>query len=447
MTCESECDVDAADADMRAQPVTGPATGKDEHAAAGAPAGVRPTLKTALSFLGPAFLVTVGFIDPGNWATNIEGGSRFGYDLLWVITLGTVMLIVIQHMAAKLGVATGKSLAVNIRARFPAPVAALLGLTVVLACVATDMAELIGGAIGFKLLFGMPLWLGALVTVLLEVFLIVSQRYHRLETIIVGFLGIIGVCYIVEVLLVGPDWAALAPSIVVPRVDGESIYVAMAILGAIVMPHNIFLHSNVIHSRRWGISEAEKLSLLHYEKLDTLAAMLSGWVVNSAMIIVAAAVFHRHAVTVTGIEQASATLKPLAGPLAGFLFAVALVFAGVGSSVTSSMAEANVITGFLGRPEDPRTPLYRVAVFITALPSFLILVLGADTFRILIFSQVVLSIQLPFTLIPLLILCRNRRVMGAFRSNTREFAAAVAISAVVIVLNVYLLYSTIAPGA
>jgi manganese transport protein len=410
--------VDAGDADMPARPVTGAATGNDKHAATGAPAGVRPTLKTALSFLGPAFLVTVGFIDPGNWATNIEGGSRFGYDLLWVITLGTVMLIVIQHMAAKLGVATGKSLAVNIRERFPAPVAALLGLTVLLACVATDMAELIGGAIGFKLLFGMPLWLGAFVTVLLEVFLIVSQRYHRLETIIVGFLGIIGVCYIIEVLLVGPEWAALAPSIVVPRVDGESIYVAMAILGAIVMPHNIFLHSNVIHSRRWGISEAEKLSLLHYEKLDTLAAMLSGWVVNSAMIIVAAAVFHRHAVTVTGIEQASATLKPLAGPLAGFLFAIALVFAGVGSSVTSSMAEANVITGFLGRPEDPRTPLYRIAVFITALPSFLILVLGADTFRILIFSQVVLSIQLPFTLIPLLILCRDRRVMGGFRSNT-----------------------------
>lgn len=405
------------------------------------PTSTRPTLKTALSFLGPAFLVTVGFIDPGNWATNIEGGSRFGYRLLWVISLGTIMLIVIQHMAAKLGVATGKSLAVNIRERFPAPVAAFLGFTVVVACVATDLAELIGGAIGFQLLFGMPLWLGALVTVLLEVFLIISQRYHRLETLIVGFLGIIGLCYMVEVLLVKPDWAVLVPSIVVPRVDGDSLYVAIAILGAIVMPHNIFLHSNVIHSRKWGISEAEKMSLLHYEKLDTLAAMLSGWVVNSAMIIVAAAVFHRHGVTVSGIEQASATLKPLAGPLAGFLFAVALVFAGVGSSVTSSMAEANVITGFLGRPEDPRTPLYRVAVFITALPSFLIIFLGVDTYRILIFSQVVLSIQLPFTLIPLVILCRDRTVMGVFRSNMREFIAAVVISGVVIILNLWLLYS------
>jgi manganese transport protein len=403
-------------------------------------------LKTLFSFLGPGFLVTVGFIDPGNWATNIEGGSKFGYELLWVITLSTIMLIVIQNMAAKLGIATGKSLAVNIRQRFSRPVSAFLGLTIVLACVATDVAELLGGAIGFNLLFGMPLWLGALLTVLLEVFLIVSQRYHRIETIIIGFLGIISLCYLVEILIVRPDWAQLAPSMVVPTVNRSSIYVAMAILGAVVMPHNIFLHSNVIHSRKWGISEDEKMALLHYEKVDTFSAMLLGWVVNSAMIIVAAAVFCRHHVMVDSIEQASATLKPLAGPLAGLLFAVALVFAGIGSSVTSSMAEVNVITGFLGKPEDPRTLLYRISVFVTAIPSFLIIIMAMNTFRILIFSQVVLSIQLPFTLIPLLILCRDRNIMGRFRSNRLEFSAALVISAVVIILNIYLLYSTIAGG-
>jgi len=403
-------------------------------------------LKTLLSFLGPGFLVTVGFIDPGNWATNIEGGSKFGYDLLWVITLSTLMLIVIQHMAAKLGIATGKSLAVNMRENFSTPVSAFLGLTIVLACVATDVAELLGGAIGFNLLFGLPLWSGALVTVLLEVFLIVSQRYHRLETIIMGFLGIIGLCYLAEILIVKPNWGELAPSMVVPNVNRSSIYVAMAILGAVVMPHNIFLHSNVIHSRKWGISESEKMTLLRYEKLDTLAAMLLGWTVNSAMIIVAAAVFFHNNVMVDSIEQASATLKPLAGSLAGFLFAIALVFAGVGSSVTSSMAEVNVITGFLGKPEDPQTWLYRISVFITAIPSFLIILLSMNTFRILIFSQVVLSIQLPFTLVPLLILCRNRKIMGVFRSNRFEFSAAVVISTVVILLNIYLLYSTITEG-
>ena len=411
-----------------------------------ATAGKGSHLKTLLSFLGPGFLITVGFIDPGNWATNIEGGSKFGYQLLWVITLSTFMLIVIQNMAAKLGIATGKSLAVNIRERFSRPVSAFLGLTIVLACVATDVAELLGGAIGFNLLFGMPLWSGALLTVLLEVFLVVSQRYHRLEAIIMGFLGIIGICYLIEILIVKPDWMELAPAMVIPHVDRSSIYIAMGILGAVVMPHNIFLHSNVIHSRKWGISESEKLSLLRFQKTDTVAAMLLGWIVNSAMIIVAAAVFSQNHIVVDSIEQASATLTPLAGPLAGFLFAVALIFAGVGSSVTSSMAEVNVITGFLGKPEDPRTLLYRVSVFVTAIPSFLIIILSMDTFRILIFSQVVLSIQLPFTLIPLLILCRDRNRMGIFRSNRLEFAAAVVISVIVIVLNLYLLYSIITGG-
>ncbi|MFH1139354.1 MAG: Nramp family divalent metal transporter [Pseudomonadota bacterium] len=404
-------------------------------------------LKNLLGFLGPGFLVTVGFIDPGNWATNIEGGSRFGYDLLWVITLSTLMLIVIQNMAAKLGIATGKSLAVNIRERFSRPVSAFLGLTIVVACMATDVAELVGGAIGFNLLFGVPLWLGALITVFLEVFLLVSQRYHRIETLIMGFLGVIGLCYLAEIIIVKPDWAAVASSIVTPRVNRESIYVAMAILGAVVMPHNIFLHSNVIHSREWGISEAEKINLLRYEKMDTLIAMLLGWAVNSAMIIVAAVVFSNLNAPVDSIEQASATLKPLAGPLAGLLFAVALVFAGVGSSVTSSMAEANVITGFLGRPEDPKTLLYRMSVLFTALPSFIILIFSLDTYRILIFSQVVLSIQLPFTLTPLLILCRDKKLMGAFGSGPLEFAAAVTISAVVIGLNLYLLYSLVTGGS
>jgi len=402
-----------------------------------------PPFLKLLRFLGPGFIVTVGFIDPGNWATNIEGGSKFGYQLLWVITLSTFMLIIIQHMAAKLGIATGKSLAVNIREHFSSPVSFFLGITIVLACVATDVAELIGGAIGFNLLFNFPLWLGALATVVLEVFLIISQRYHRLEIIIIGFLSVIAACYLIEILIVKPDWAEVAPSIIIPNINRESIYIAMAILGAVVMPHNIFLHSNVIHSRKWGISENEKLTLIKYEKLDTLAAMLMGWIVNSAMIIVAASVFYNNSVFVDSIEQASATLKPLAGPLAGLLFAIALVFAGVGSSITSSMAEVNVITGFLGKPEDPRTILYKFSVFITAIPSLLIILFSLDTYRILIFSQVVLSIQLPFTLIPLLMLCRNKKLMGIFRSNAGEFITAVIISAIVILLNMYLLYSLI----
>ena len=404
------------------------------------------SLKTLFSFLGPGFLITVGFIDPGNWATNIEAGSRFGYELLWVVTLGTVMLILIQNMAARLGIATGKSLAVNICEYFPKHVAAFLGLSVVLACIATDVAELLGGGIGFTLLFGFPLWIGVLLTLLIEVFLLISQRYHKIEKIIVGFLGIITLCYLFELLIVHPDWSVIAPKLAVPAIGQNSIYVALAILGALVMPHNIFLHSNVIHSRRWGVSEEEKRDLLRYEKIDTLFAMTLGWIVNSAMIIVAASVFFRNHIPVTTIEQASVTLKPLAGQFAGILFAIALVFSGISSSITVSMAEANIITGFLGKPEDPRTMLYRSALLVTAIPAVLIILFSVDTFRVLILSQVILSIQLPFTLIPLLILCRNSQVMGSFKSRTFEFAAASIISAIVIGLNIYFFYTTLTGG-
>jgi manganese transport protein len=320
-------------------------------------------------------------------------------------------------------------------------------VSVVLVCVATDVAELLGGGIGFSLLFGLPLWTGALLTLLLEVFLIISQRYHRVETIIVGFLGIITLCYLAELFIVKPDWSGVVSGFVVPRVGRESIYVALAILGALVMPHNIFLHSNVIHSRQWGISEEEKRELLRYEKMDTVLAMALGWVVNSSMIIVAAAVFFHYHIPVNNIEEASATLKPLAGALAGLLFAIALVFSGVGSSITSSMAEADVITGFLGKPADPRTLLYRVAVFVTAIPAMLVILFSLDSFRVLIFSQVILSLQLPFTLIPLLILCRNRSLMGTFRSGKAEFVAASLISALVIILNSYFIYTTMTGGS
>ena len=396
-----------------------------------------------LKFLGPGFLVTIGFIDPGNWATNMAGGADFRYNLLWVITLSTLMLILIQNMSARLGIATGKSLAANIREHFPAPVSVLIGVTIIAACAATDVAELLGGAIGFNLLLGLPLWAGALLTVILEVFFIVSQRYHRLEKIILGFLGIITICFVIELFIVNPDWLQLGPAMVIPRITQRNIYIAMGMLGAVVMPHNIFLHSNVIQSRKWGTTPEEKKRLIRFERTDTLTAMGVGWMVNSSMIIVAASVFYRHGVHVSSLEQASAMLRPLAGRFAGFLFSLALLAAGISSSTTSSMAEVNVITAFLGKPEDPKTLLYRISTFITAIPSFVIILLKIDTFKILIFSQVVLSMQLPFTLVPLLILCRRSMVMGSFRSKSVEFMLAITVAAVIIALNLFLLYSTL----
>jgi len=407
------------------------------------PRGLRLILhRDFLRYLGPGFVVTVGFIDPGNWATNLAGGSEFGYQLLWVISLGTLMLILFQNMSARIGIVTGHSLAYNVRRRFGAPWVQLFGVSIVVACVATDVAELLGGALGFNLLFGLPLWAGGLLTVAIKIALITTGRYHHVERLIVGFLAVISGCYLVELLLVKPDWTSAAAGVVLPRVGSASILVAMGMLGAVVMPHNIYLHSNVILSRDWSGDDATRRRLILYEQADTGLAMGLGWLVNSAMVIVAAAVFFREGVAISSIEQASTTLEPLAGSLARLLFGIALLFAGVGSSITASMAEANVITGYLRRPEDPRTWFYRLSLFVTALPALAILIVGADSYRVLILSQVALSLQLPLTILPLLLIARDRRVMGAYAGGRAERILGLLAGTTVVVLNGLLLYRT-----
>ncbi len=403
--------------------------------------------RSFLRYLGPGFIVTVGFIDPGNWATNLAAGSRFGYELLWVITLATLMLILFQGMSARLGIATGHSLAYAVRRRFSRPWVAVFGGSIVLACVATDIAEILGGALGFNLLFGLPLWLGGVLSLVLKVGLVATGRYHMIERLIVVFLAIIAVCYVGELFMVKPDWASAARSAVVPQVSGASIAVAVGMLGAVVMPHNIYLHSNVILSRDWTADPADKARLISYEMGDTTIAMSMGWLVNSAMVIVAAAVFNRHAIDVTSIEQASATLEPLVGALARGLFGVALLLAGLGSSITSSMAEANVLTGYLGRPEDPRSTFYRIGLFVLALPAFLVIVAGFDSYKVLLLSQVLLSIQLPLTILPLLLLTGDRRVMGDLVSGRVERSLGAVAGVVVVALNVVLLFTVFRTAA
>lgn len=403
----------------------------------------KTALGQALRYLGPGFIVTVGFIDPGNWATNIAGGSQFGYQLLWVVTLSTLMLILLQNMSARLGIVTGRSMAANVRALFPRWVSNLLGATIILACAATDLAEYLGAALGFYLLFRIPPALGAPLTVALVVVAVLGQRYKRLERMIIGFLVVIAGCYVLELVLVRPDWGGLLPHIVLPSVSSRSIVIAMAILGAVVMPHNIYLHSNVIQSRDWQGPPEKKRRLLRLEFLDTVAAMGMGWVVNSSMIIVAAAVFFRYGLGVTSIEQASATLRPLAGHLAQFLFGIALLFAGVGSSITSSMSEANVITGYLGKPEDPKAWAYRIGLVATSIPAMIIIAAGVDSYKALILSQVALSVQLPFTVIPLLLLVGNRKVMGEFATGWGEKVLGWIVALVVLALNGLLLFQTL----
>lgn len=396
-----------------------------------------------LRYLGPGFLVTVGFIDPGNWATNIEGGARFSYSLLWVIVLSTLMLILLQNMSARIGIATGKSLAVNIRSHFSRPASGFLGATALIACSATDVAEYLGAALGFKILFGIPIIIGALITLVIVVIAILGQRYEQLERMIVVFLAGIAAAYLIELFIVKPDLSATARGMFIPRIDSQSIVISMAMLGAVVMPHNIFLHSNVILSREWTGNRARRKKLMQFEMVDTIAAMTMGWAVNSAMIIVAAAVFFRHSVAVTSIEQASATLRPLAGNAAGLLFGVALLLSGVGSSITSSLSEANVLTGFLGKPEDTHSRFYRVGLVVTSIPAVILIAMQVDSFRTLILSQVVLSLQLPFTIIPLLLVGRSRNIMGDYASKGVEWILGIIVAVIVIGLNLLLIYKTV----
>lgn len=398
-----------------------------------------------LRYLGPGFLITVGFIDPGNWATNLAAGSGFNYDLIWVITLSTLMLILVQNLSARLGIITGQSLAANIYSRYMKFPRRLIGLSIIFACVATDVAELLGGALGFKLLFGIPLYAGSLITIMLKLVLIIGGKYHRLERIIVGFLGIIALCFLIEMFIVKPDLVVALKCSFLPKLNRMNIFVAMGMLGAVVMPHNIFLHSNVILSRDWSAKGDELKRLIKFEKIDTFLSMSLGWVVNSAMIVVAAATFYKYGLKAASIEEASYMLVPVAGRFAQFLFGIALLFSGIGSSITSSVAEANVITAFLGRPEDDRSLFYRLSLVVTAIPAFLIIAIGVDLFhlmdldRVLILSQVVLSFQLPLTLIPLIHFTRSKKVMGEFATGNFEFCLAVLVALIVVALNVYLL--------
>jgi manganese transport protein len=356
------------------------------------------------------------------------------------------MLILLQHLSARLGIVSGRSLAANVRRRFSRPLVALFGVTIMVACIATQLAEFLGGALGFQILFGIPLWLGGPLTLAIVLVLILGRRYHSLERIIMGFLGVIAGCYVVELFIVGPDWVAAAPRWVAPDVSAASIVVAMAMLGAIVMPHNIYLHSDVIQSREWDTDPERRPQLMHFELIDTVLAMGMGWLVNSAMIIVAAAVFYRHGEIVKSISQASATLEPLAGPLARLLFGVALLAAGISSSVTSSMASGNIVAGYLGRPADIHSWAYRAGLLATAVVAVVIIDLGLDPFRALIVSQACLSVQLPLTIVPLLVLSRRRTVMGDQRMGTVTTTLGWLVAALVIGLNAYLLSQIFSGG-
>ncbi|WP_243359008.1 Nramp family divalent metal transporter [Fundidesulfovibrio terrae] len=391
-------------------------------------------------YIGPGLLVTVGFIDPGNWAANVAAGAGFGYTLLWMVTLSTIMLIVLQHNAAHLGIATGLCLSEGAAHHLPRTASnAVLG-SAVLASVSTALAELLGGAIALRMLFGLPLWLGALLTMAVVGWMLFANSYRRIEKYIIGFVSLIGISFVFELSMVNVDWGQAVAGWVIPAFPDGSIPIVMSVLGAVVMPHNLFLHSEIIQSRQWNLDNDEIIHhQLKYEFTDTLVSMIVGWAINSAMILLAASAFHTAGTQVTELEQAQSLLTPLVGNAAAVVFALALLFAGVASSVTAGMAGGAIFAGIFKEPYNIHDIHTKWGVGITLFAAYLIILAIPDPFQGLIYSQIALSIQLPFTILLQLYLTSSRKVMGKWVNRKSTVAVLAVIAAVVIALNVMLL--------
>ncbi len=391
-------------------------------------------------YIGPGFLVTVGFIDPGNWVANIAAGSNYGYTLLWMVTLSTVMLILIQHNAAHLGIATGLCLAEACAKYFRNGLNQILLLSAVGASISTALAEILGTAIGLNMLFGLPLTAGSLLTAGVVLIMLFTNSYRSLEAWILGFVGLIGIAFLVEVSLVHVGWGTAAKAWLVPAIPPGALPVVMGVLGAVVMPHNIFLHSEIIQNRKWNLQGEQAIKRqLKYEFTDTLLAMLAGWAINSAMILVAAAVFLAQGVRITELPQAAATLRPLVGDLAALIFALALLLSGFSSSITAGMAGGSIFAGMYLEPLNLADRHSRAGVLITVGGALLIIFFLEDAFQGILWSQIALSVQLPLTMFPLILLTSSPRVMGKFVNSLFDKITLWTISLVVTFLGIWLL--------
>lgn len=391
-------------------------------------------------YIGPGFFVTVGFIDPGNWVTNVAAGSQFGYGLLWVVTLSTIMLIVLQHNAAHLGIVTGLCLSEAASTYFHPWLRYLVLGSAVLACISTALAELLGGAIGLKMLTGLPLPAGAFLSCCFAIYMLFSKNYQRLEKWIMGFVSLIGLAFLFELTLAKVSWGAALQGWVVPVVPAGALPVIVGVLGAVVMPHNIFLHSEVIQSRQLreqGDSAIRKH--LKFEFLDTLTGMGAGWAINSAMIIMAAAVFHARGIQVTELPQVTETLVPIFGNLSATVFALGLIFAGLASSVTAAMAGGSIFAGIYREPFDIADIHSKIGVVITVFGGMVAILALKDPFKGILWSQIALSLQLPFTIFPMIWLTSSRVVMGEY-ANRRYGATVLWITGLIVIgLNIALL--------
>jgi manganese transport protein len=400
----------------------------------------RLAIKDFLKYFGPGFIVTVGFIDPGNWAANLAAGSQFGYILLWMVTLSTVMLILLQHNAAHLGIATGLCLSEAATKHFSKKVSVLVLFSAMLANISTLFAEILGAAIGLQMIFHLPLIIGSLLTAAAVCLMIFFNKYHRLERYIVAFVSLIGLSFIFELTLSSHDWPVCFKGWVVPQIPVGALPIVMSVLGAVVMPHNIFLHSEVIQSRQWHIKEEKTIrKLLRFEFLDTLLAMGVGWAINSSMIILAASVFYKHGMVVDDLAQGKILLEPLLGKSAALIFAFALLLAGFASSITACMAGGSVFAGIYGEPYDPTDRHSRTGILISLAGALIAIFFLTNPFQGLVWSQIILSIQLPITIVTLTLLTSSRRVMGKFVNSKTDLVLLWFVGLIVIGLNIALL--------
>jgi len=398
-----------------------------------------------LRYIGPGILVTVGFTDPGNWATNLAAGAEYGYVLLWMVTLSTGMLVVLQHNVAHLGIATGLCLSEAASRYLPAALARGLLATGVAAAIATALAEILGGAIALSMLFHLPIKLGAIVVTVVCGGLLLTNSYCRLEKWIIGFVSLIGLAFLFELSLVQVDWGQALPAWGLPVVPAGAMPVIMGVLGAVVMPHNLFLHSEIIQSREWNLADEMVIrQQLKYEFLDTFLSMGIGWAINSAMILVAASVFFANGVVVEELEQAEAMLRPLVGDKAALVFALALLFSGISSTVTAGMAGGSIFAGIFGEPFDIKDRHSYLGVLFTYLPALGIVFLIDQPFRGLVLSQIFLSIQLPITIALQVYLTSSPRVMGKYANGRWLRLLLLVVGAAVTYLNLRLLLELLA---
>lgn len=402
--------------------------------------GQRRGVGSLLLFAGPAVVASIAYMDPGNFATNIQAGSGYGYSLLWVVLMANLIAMMFQALSAKLGIVTGRNLAEMCHDQFSTPVRIIMWIVSEIAAMATDLAEFLGGAIGLSLLFGMPLLAGMAVTAVVTygILLFEGRGFRPMELVIGALVSVIGICYVIEMFIAPVDWAAAGLGVITPSMtDAAALTISVGIIGATVMPHALYLHSGLTQHRATARNDAERTKLLRFSNWECVIALAVAGLVNMAMVIMAAAAFHSGHTDVAEIETAYHTLTPLLGGAAAMVFLISLMASGMSSSAVGTMAGQMIMQGFVGF----HIPIW-LRRLVTMLPAFVVVLMGVNTTDALVYSQVVLSFALPIPMIALVMFTRNPAIMGSFANKRLLDIAAIVGTVIILCLNAVLLLQT-----